>query len=342
MATLSTRFPTLMDAAIAYDPDKKGIANVVELLAQTNPMLEDMPFVEANGATGHTTVVRTGLPTNTWRKLYEGVQPTKSSRAKITDAIGMLEARSEVDKDVAELNGVAADFMLDEARAHLESMNQDMMSTIIYGDSAVNPERFTGLAARYNALTGFEAAQNVINAGGATSNDHSSMWLIGWGTQTVHGIFPKGSMAGLQREDLGLGDAFDSNTPAGRYRAYMERFCWKAGLSVRDWRYAVRICNIEVSDLAGAGLGSATQAATSATNLIRCMIDALARIPNMGMCRPVFYCNRPTKAGLDKLAMEKSAGALSLMNGAGQFETSFMGVPIKKVDAILTTEAALA
>jgi hypothetical protein len=342
MATLSTRFPTLMDAAIAYDPDKKGIANVAELLSQTNEMLADMPWAEANGPTGHTSVVRTGLPASTWRKLYEGVQPTKSSRAKITDAIGMLEQRSEVDKALAELNGMAADFMLDEARAHIEGMNQDMQSTVIYGDTAVNPERFTGLAARYNALSGFEAAQNVVNAGGTTNSDHSSMWLVVWGMNTVHGIFPKGSMAGLQRDDLGLGDAFDTASPAGRYRAYMEHFVWKAGLTVRDWRYVVRICNIEVSDLAGAGLGSATQASTSATNLVRCMIAALHRVPNLRMGRPVFYANRPTREALDKLAMEKSSGVAMLMDAAGQFSTAFRGVPIKTCDALLTTEAALA
>ncbi|MGE0745291.1 MAG: major capsid protein [Rhodospirillales bacterium] len=342
MATLQTRFPTLLDVALRYDPDKKTIYDVAELLAQTNEMIQDIPWIEGNEMTGHTAMVRTSLPASTWRRLYKGVPATKSTAVRVTDAVGLLEQRSEVDKAAAELNGMSAAFMMDEAAAHIEGMSQDFASTLIYGDTSVNPERFTGLAARYNALSGFEGAQNVINAGGSGS-DVTSMWLIAWGRPTVHGIYPKGSQAGLQREWIGLGDAFDDATPPARYRAYMERFEWKCGIHVRDWRYVVRIANIEVSDLPGAGLGSATQAATATTNLLRCMVKALHRLPNGGrLGRPVFYANAAVREGLDLLGLEKTSGVLSAVTSGDQFQTSFRGVPIKTMDALLNTETALA
>jgi hypothetical protein len=127
-------------------------------------------------------------------------------------------------------------------------MNQTMAQTLFYGNTAVNPERFMGLAPRFSAISGADNAQNIIDAGG-TGSDNTSVWLVVWGTNTVFGIYPKGSKAGLFHEDLGLIDAFDANN--NRYRAYADRWQWKCGLHVKDWRYVVRICNIDVSDLVG-------------------------------------------------------------------------------------------
>jgi hypothetical protein len=333
-ATLANGYPTLLDAAKSLDPDGKT-ATVVELLNQTNEILLDLPWVEGNLPTGHRTTVRTGLPTATWRQLYAGVDPSKSNRAQVDDTCGMLEARAEVDKDVADLNGNTSQFRLSEAQAFIEAMNESMASTLFYGDVATNPERFTGLAARYNSTTAANG-QNVLSAGGAGS-DNTSVWLAVLGPNTLHGIFPKGSKAGLQHEDLGLIDAFDSNNK--RFRAYGDHWQWKTGISLRDWRYAVRICNIDVSDMAGV---TGTQALTAATNIIKMLIMAKHRIPSMGMGRAVIYCNRTVRQYLDIMAMDKSTSALAIREAAGQFETSFLGIPIRTCDQILNTETVVA
>jgi len=39
------------------------------------------------------------------------------------------------------------------------------------------------------------------------------------------------------------------------------------------------------------------------------------------------------------MAMNKSVAALSLTEGFGQFQTTFMGIPIRLVDQLLSTEA---
>ena len=97
MATLAVTNPTLLDLARVTDPDG-SIAAVVEILNETNEVLADMSWVEGNLPTGHRTTVRTGIPTPTWRKLYGGVQPNKSTTVQVTDNTGMLEAYAEVDK----------------------------------------------------------------------------------------------------------------------------------------------------------------------------------------------------------------------------------------------------
>lgn len=335
---------TLLDWAKSLDPDG-NTATVVELLNQTNEILTDMPFMEGNLPTGHKSTIRTGLPTAIWRQMYQGVPASKSVRAQIEDACGMLETRAELDKDVAALNGNDKTFRLSEAQAFLEAMNQNMASTMFYGDTAVNPERFMGLAPRFSTISGAANGQNIIDAGG-TGSDNTSVWLVVWGKNTVSGIFPKGSKAGIEHEDLGLIDAFDANN--NRYRALADHWQWKTGLTVRDWRYVVRIANIDVSDLVGQ---STTQASTASTAIIKLMVRAMARIPFMGMGTPVFYATRTVKEMLSVAALDKSNAALAIVPAVNQFgtvapgyvqkQTEFCGVPIRTVDQLLTTEARI-
>lgn len=327
MATLNASVLSLLDWAKRLDPDGR-IAAVGELLSQTNEILTDMMFKEGNLPTGERVTVRTGLPASTWRLLNQGVAPTKSTTAQIVEQIGMLEARGQVDKDIAELASDLAGFRLSEATPHMESMNQEMASTLFYGNSGIDQEEFTGLSPRYSLLSGVANSRNVI-AGGSVDTDNSSIWLIVWGPQTLYGIFPKGSKAGLIHEDLGLNDAFDSN--GNRFRAYLDWWQWKSGIAVKDWRYAVRICNIDISALV---------AESGATDLINKMSKAVHRIPFMTMGKPVFYMNRTVFEMLDiqRRSDVLAGGGLKYENVDGVATSTFRGIPIRKCDALLETE----
>lgn len=217
MATLAVTNPTLLDVTKALDPDG-SIAAVAEILNETNEVLQDMTMIEGNLATGHRTTVRTGIPAPTWRILYGGVQPTKSTRAQITDSIGMLEAYAEIDKALADLNGNTNEFRMSEDRAHIEGMSQTMADTLFTGNEAITPERFTGFNARYNSLSA-ENADNII-VGGGSGADNASVWLVGWGPNTCHGIYPKGSQGGLQMTDKGQVTIENADGSNGRMEAY--------------------------------------------------------------------------------------------------------------------------
>lgn len=334
---------TLLEWAKSLDPNG-NTADVVELLNQTNEILMDMPFIEGNLPTGHKTTVRTGLPVAIWRQMYQGVPPSKSVRAQIEDACGMLETRSEVDRDLADLNGNTAVFRMSEAESFVESMNQTMAQTLIYGNTGVNPERFMGLAPRFSAISGASNNQNIIDAGG-TGSVNTSVWLVVWGPNTVTGIFPKGSKAGIYHEDLGLIDAFDGNN--NRFRAYADHWQWKLGLCVRDWRYVVRICNIDTTDLT---TQANTQANTAVTLTLKLMVRAMARVPFMGKGKAVFYANRTLREMLAIQVLDKSQNALAFMPAVNQFgevapgssgngTLLFFGVPVRTVDQILNNEA---
>lgn len=338
MTTLANNALTLADWAKRRDPDDR-VSTIVELLNQTNDILQDMLWVEGNLPTGHRTTVRTGLPEVAWRKLNYGVAQSKSTTVQVDDSTGMLEAFGQVDKDLAELNGNTAQFRLSENMAFLEAMNQEMASTLFYGNSTNEPEAFTGLAVRYSSLSATNG-QNILSAGG--SANLTSVYLVGWGDNTVHGIYPKGTTAGLQHTDLGLDTVTDA--AGGKYRAYQDHYQWKCGMSLRDWRYVTRIANINITHLAAQ---SDTQASTAGTELIKMMSRAIDRIPAFGMCKPVFYMNRTVFSLLRVMALQKSAGALSIEQAADQFgnpvrgNLSFMGIPIRRVDSILNNETAI-
>jgi len=332
MPTIGANVLTLADFAKRVDPDGK-VPSIVELLSQSNEILQDMLWMEGNLPTGHRTTVRTGLPTVAWRLLNQGVQPSKSTTAQVDEQCGMLEAWSEVDKDLAMLNGNTAAFRLSEAQAFIEAMNQEMASTLFYGNAGLAAEEFTGLSIRYSDVASTNG-QNIIDAGGSGS-DNASIWLVAWGAQTVHGIFPKGSKAGLIHEDLGEVTVETTAGIAGtRMRAFQDHWQWKCGIALKDWRYVVRIGSIDVSNLVSK---------SSAADLIELMIRAIHRLPTMGLGKPVFYMNRTVFQMLDIQRRDDviTGGGLVYADVDGKIVPTFRGIPIRKVDALLETEAAI-
>jgi hypothetical protein len=339
MAALTATNPTLLDLAKRTDPDGQ-IATVVELLNETNEVLTDMSWVEGNLATGHRTTVRTGIPAPTWRKMYGGVQPTKSTTAQITDDCGMLEAYAEVDKALADLNGNTAAFRMSEDRAFIEGLSQEVSDTLFYGNSSTEPEAFTGLAPRFNALSGVENADNVITGGG-TGSDNGSIWLVVWGPNTVHGIIPKGSQAGLKVTDKGVTTIEDVDGSGGRMEAYRTHYRWDVGLTVRDWRYIVRIPNIDKSAIL-----TTFNAGTFATgaHLTELMYQAMRLVPNLSSGRPVWYMARDmaTKLSQQRAAMGNASFQTADMTGGFKgFTEDFAGIPIRRCDSLAADEAVV-
>ena len=333
MTTLGTNALTLADWAKRLDPDGK-VPTVAELLSQSNEILEDAVFTEGNLPTGHRVTIRTGLPQVYWRSINQGVPSSKSATAQVDESVGMLEAYCRVDQDLAELNGNTSQFRLSEDTAFLEAMNQTQAGTMFYGNPATDPRQYLGLAPRFSAISGAGNAQNIINAGGASTNN-TSIWLVVWGENTVFCTFPKGSKAGLTHEDMGVLTVYDSNN--NPYQAYQTHYQWKNGLVVKDWRYVVRIANINTANLV---------ANTSAADLIALMSRALDRIPSFGMGRAAFYMNRTVYSILRLQALNKSNYALSVEKGLNQFGTAaswlnFEGVPLRRVDQLLNTEATI-
>lgn len=333
MAFDATSNPTLLDLQQRLDPDG-SVADVTEILNETSEVLQEMTWQEGNLDTGNKTTVRTGIPLPTWRKMYGGVQRTKSTTAQVTDTCGMLEAYAEVDKALVDLAGRREEFRLSEEMPHIEGFNQRLSETIFYGDSSINPERFTGLAPRYSQLTGAENSENVIDGGG-TGSDNASIWLVTWSPQTCFGIVPKNSQIGLQINDHGEVTVENADGANGRMQAYRTHYRWDCGLCLKDWRYVVRICNIDRSAL--------TKDASSGANLPDLMFEAMERIPEGGAGgRMSFYMDRSTRTKLrQQMAYGVSNSTLEYTELGGRKVMSFQDIGIRRVDKLAVDEAAV-
>lgn len=329
MGALSTLYLTAADWAKRLDPTGKT-ADIVELLSQTNEILEDMTLVECNNLTSHEITQRTGLPSVYYRTINAGVLPSKSTTAQVMEGTSMLESYSQVDKDLVDKNKNPNKFRLTEARAFIEAMNQRQATTLFYGNAGTAPEEFTGFAPRFSSLSAGNAS-NIINAGGVGS-DNCSIWLVTWGDNTCTGIFPTGSMVGLKHTNEGEVLIQNAGGVTGALlKMYVDHWKWDLGLALPDWRGVCRIANIDVSNLTGE---------TSAADLTKLMIKATWRVRGR-LGKPVFYMNRTCAQMLDiqREVAVKAGGGLTFDNVDGKVRMSFRGIPVRVVDALIETEA---
>lgn len=304
---------------------------VLELMNQTNDILSDVQWMESNQSEGHKTRIRTGLPDVYWRRLYRGTPPSKSKWTQVTEPCAMMEARNELDVAEVELYGDSAKaFRMSEDAAFLEAMRQKVARTLFYGDSNANPDEFNGLAMRYPSKT----APHVIDAASATANKCSSIWLICWGDRTVHGIYPKGSQAGLKNEDLGQYMTLDSD--GNKFQCVGSLYKWRCGLAVRDWRAVVRIGGIDTTKL------DLRFGESGYVDLQKLTIMAKNLMPEHMRSKAIWYCNQDVLTALELQSVDPKGVHLTY----GQFFNAqavpvLHGRPIRQCDAILSTESQL-
>ena len=342
-------YPNLVDWARRQDPDG-AVAVIAEMLSQCNEIIKDMIWQEGNLPIGHKVTVRVGLPQGTWRGANMGVPSSKTMTTQFQFGIGELVDYSIVDKSLAELNGNVQKFRYSEDMGHLEGLSQQVASGLFYLNEATTPNAFTGFAPIYPTVLASTAANalNVIDCAG-TGNSNLSIWLVGWGDNTIFGIFPKGSQAGLVYEDKGdVVPAYDSN--GNRFEAYTSYFRQKVGLCVKDWRFAVRMCNIDTTSAANGLLG------TTPPDLFQLMSRAVVRLPTASRrlsgitesdapddpvpgIMPAWYVNRTGREFMDIQAIRDKNVLIGSKDYAGDPVVTFRDSPIRVVDALTNTEA---
>lgn len=304
--------------------------DVIELMNQTNDILSDVQWMESNQSDGHLTRIRTGLPEVYWRRLYKGTPPSKSQWSQVKEICGMLEARMELDQAEIDLYGDKAKaFRLSEAMAFAEAMRQKVAHTLFYGDSTQRPDEFNGLCMRYPSKT----SPHVLNAGGA-GNKCTSAWLVSWGAYTAHGIYPKGSKAGLESEDLGKYMTTDDENR--KFQCVGDIYKWRCGLAVRDWRAAVRIANVDTTKLA------LRKGETGFVDLQKLTVQAKNMMPENMRSKAIWYCNQDFLTALELQSTD--AGNVHLVYGeafASKAVPNLHGRPIRQCDAISSEEKAI-
>jgi hypothetical protein len=339
MSTLSTTRPTLIDHARAFNDGK--LLKIANILQEYNEILDDVPMVEANQATGHVMGISTSKPTPYFRLLNQGVVPQKATSGQISEGIAMMENRNQIDVELANLNGASAAFRMSQDKPMIEGFSDLLSDTLISGDSSVSPEQFNGFYSRYFTLGAtYTTSSQMIDAGG-TGSDNTSILIVCWEPDKVYGIYPKGSKAGLDYQDLGIQQITSDATTGARLSVYESLMKWKFGLAVQDYRYVVRICNIDVSNLLTAGDGSDTSA-----NLEKLIIRGLGKLPP-GAKNPIIYCNETVQTMLSYKIYNKGSSLVSWreIKNTPVFRPNpvlhFQNVPVRRVDSIGIAEAQI-
>ncbi len=341
MAVIGSGVATLVDVLKEMAPDGSQL-DTAEVLTQHTEVLQDMSWMEGNLITGHRDSVRTALPTPSFRALNEGVPVTKGGTTPIEETCSLLEDFSQVDRELAILSGNVARYRLAQAKPHMIGFAHKLTQQIFYGNAASDPKGFTGLAPRFNSLSTStsQTANNVINAGG-TGSALRSIWLVAWSPETITGLYPKGTKGGLLHEDAtsaangGLNDGFPagqalSDANGNQYMGYRDHWMWRCGLMVKDWRYAVRIANVDPSTL--------TKNASSGADLQNLMIRAMETIEGTSGANVAFYMPRTVRSFLRQQLISSKNAFLSLHEQGGSSTLMFDDVPIRRIDALNVNE----
>lgn len=345
MATIGNSFLGLAD--FYKGQTKNGeVADIINMLRQTNSVLDDAVARECNEGKQHKHTVLSGLPSVEWGRLYKGIPNGKAQRTQVTDNTGFVEGRSTVDTRFTEIEKNLGAFRLQEAQAFIESMSQEMARAFFYENQDTNADRITGLTPRFNSLSAENGSQ-IVDAGG-TGSDNTSVWFVTWGTDSTVMLYPQGSSAGLTRDDHGKQRVLDADGNA--YYAYEETFRWHAGVAVRDWRKVVRVANIDASELAAGNVdiykwmrkayyqGHGFRTADKGNSMPGGGMDG-----NFAMGRTSIYCNKDVFEALDAANTNAGAGdnyvRLRPMELDGKEVLTYRGMPIRQVDQLLNTEA---
>lgn len=336
MTTLAVTHPTLLDVSKRLGADGKIQSKIIEILDQRNEILDDVVWVEANEYTGHLTTIRSGIPEPAFRKLYGGVSPQKSRTVQVREAMGMMESYAEIDKALADFNGNTAAWRMSEETPFIQGFNRKVSKYLFLGNEATEPEGFTGLAPRFNDQSAENGAQIITDAATPDNSDNSSIWLVVWGPDTVCGLYPKGSKAGLQMTDKG--QQTKENSDGSMLEIYRTHYRWDAGLCVRDWRYVSR-GQIDTEDL--------TKNAATGPDLMDILAQMTDQIEDLNAGRAAFYCNRKVRGFIRRQIMNKTVNStltieqLTRANGALIRTPMFDGIPIRTVDQLTNTETGI-
>ncbi len=327
MATIGNSYLNLVDIYKMSDANR-NIVPVIEALNTLNPVMKDAVAIEANQGTKHLSTTRTGLPSVTWGKLYQGIPQSKSTTQQVEDTTGFVEGLSTVDERLLELSKNPGAVRMSQAQPFLEAMAQDVQTNFFYSDTATTPERFKGLGARYDTL----ANRQVVNGGGVGS-DNTSIWFVTWGERQTALIYPEGTTAGVSRQDKGEQRVLDSNS--NPFFTMEELFTWHIGLTVRDWRYVVRVANIDTSLLAAGSV-----------DIYKYMRQGFWRLRSHRVTggKLAIYCNSDVLEALDADSTPTTSTSASFVRLKptevdGQEVMSYRGIPVRQVDALVNTES---
>lgn len=336
------------DAFRRLDKDGK-LVEYVNYLAQNNQFKDHIPWVECNDYNGHKISMLTDVPATFWKRDNLGVPATHSDVAVVRETIGKIAARTFVFEDVLKNLDQASsrqEVLRMENELKMDQLNNDMVKAFFKASIKNDPASFDGFEARYNTMDKklSDNYKQVIDCGGKGDN-LTSMWVVGWGLNTVFGLYPQNRPMGIQVDPRGR---VRVNDPYGNPIYGDEtQYEWSFGLGIKDRRAVVRLANIDVDALiSGKGVGSPDLMAPNSNNIITMLHEATAKLPNSNNMKIAIYANRDVFVGMQNLCTRMQSSFLEVNKQKEQFDNthngySLFGYDFSVVDALENNESQI-
>ena len=338
MATKGTYVLTYRDLMAGLKGDKTFDSEIVEIMLEQNPMLDDMVISEANDGTSNKTTIRTGLPDAAWTAFYEGVQGSKGSKKQIRNTAGRLQSKIEIDAALFDQAPDKGALLRDEIESHANAMMNEMADCLIYGKITTEPKKFNGLINFFSVLGGSTSTDDKLakhyvfdakSASQASTAALRSIWLVGWGQKSIRTFYPRGSQGGLKKGEFKKVDAYDTTLTGGTYEVYRQYLEWQLGLDVRDYRYAGRIANLQSDEMFD------TSGVPEYVEILRRMVT---RVHSDGV-RQVFYMDRLTWEAVGVwMARKTMTNAIGFKDLQERPTQTLFGIPVRICDALNANE----
>ena len=342
MATKGSRYITFRDLASGRTPNGFVDREVVDMVSKENPVLQDVLWKECNKGREDIVTIRSGLPEAVVRAFYEGWKGSKGSKRQVANACCRVSTGIEFDWALYEADKDKAAFLTDEQKAHSSVVGDKVASLLFYGDVDGDPKGINGLAktlGKCGAVTGSGMVTDdalaefyCLGAGGNSNGSAKlrSVFLVGWGAKSVHGIYPEGTSAGIKIGQLTK--QFVDDGAGGRLEMGLQEMNWHAGLNIRDFRYCGRVCNIDITaDPVG-------QSTPDYTKLIRKLVT---RVRSNGVTQRL-YCSRLVFEAIAEQFEKKTQGnAVKYADLEQKKDGSLLGIPVAICDCMNIDETAV-
>lgn len=332
MAVIGSTVLNTIDILRQRGPDGKATAEQINLMTKLSPVYRYARSGPCNAGQKHKHNIMMKLPAVAWGRLYKGTPASKSGFAQVEDTTGFIEGRVEVDVRQLKLHpGEENVVMMNEAEGQLEAIAQTFETAFFYSDVITTPDQFKGLAARYNVKATSGAGRQIIDAAGESSNN-TSVWFVTWGDKYTSLIHPQGMTSGVTREDKGEQRTTDAD--GDPYYVREELWTLHCGVSVGDYRYNVRIANINVTNLLA-----------GTVDMYAWMRKAYYRLKSRTIPggQQMIYMNADVLEALDAANTNDSGTdnfiRLSRMQLDGEEVSSYRRIPIMETEHLLNTEA---
>lgn len=317
---------TLTDSLTALERVHRSNENadarrIIECLKETNEILLDAPIAEANERTSNRTVQRTMLPTVEHRVYNQGVRNSASKTKTIHDVICELAAYSDVDMKLVREAANPEEFLSTENASFIEAMGETQSQDFIYG-SSVSGDNMDGFAVRRDTLDG----RHCIGMGGSDASSNTSIYIVKWGMDKAHLIYPKGA-AGLGCERKDLGEVTAEMGDGRKMQVYRNYYSSSYGFTLRNEKALVRLANINPTS-------------TSGSDIVKAILKAFHFLPS-GEGTIAIYGNNDVLSLLDAATVDKSNVVYTAEDPWGNDLLKIRNARLRQVDSILTTEAVV-